>query len=198
MSSGDVGVSKARLEAFSDGVLAIVITILVFDIKIDPKLLQNSESYAIEFQKLLPRLVSYALSFATIIVWWISHHFLINKLKHVDSRVLFVNSMFLMFVCLIPFPTTLLGNDPLGIWPLSAYGILGIMCSLTFLLLRKLVYHSNFTKSLDNYLGLGLYSLGYIFTFIAPGMAFILFLLVPVVYALKLLRPFKDISLSAR
>jgi uncharacterized membrane protein len=190
MSSSDVGVSKARLEAFSDGVIAIVITILVFDIKIDPMLLQNPEGYAIEFQKLVPKLASYALSFATIIVWWISHHFLINKLKHVDSGILFVNSAFLMFVCLIPFPTALLGNDPLGTWPLSAYGVLGIMCSLSFLLLRELVCHSNSSKSMDNFLGLCLYSLGFIFTFSSPVVAIILFLLVPVIYTLKLLKPF--------
>ena len=108
--AGDGGLGKSRIEAFSDGVFAIAITLLVLDIKVPtpndtplPRLLPRLLS-------LWPELFSYALSFVIIGVYWVAHHLMLHALKRADRTLLWINNLFLMCVALIPFSAGVLGQ----------------------------------------------------------------------------------------
>jgi len=111
--------NKSRLEAFSDGVFAIVITLLVLDIRI-PKVDYNHLPEALI--ALLPKILSYVYSFIIIGVYWISHHNVTRLVNKIDSVVLWGNILFLLSVCFIPFPTSLMGDYPFKLIPVLLYG----------------------------------------------------------------------------
>jgi len=111
---------KARLEAFSDGVFAIAITLLVLNIEI-PEVDYNHLSGAVI--AILPKLLSYVLSFLLIGLYWIGHHFYLEHIERVDGNLVWLNIMLLLFICLMPFPTSLLGKYPLQQLSLMLYGL---------------------------------------------------------------------------
>jgi len=105
-------VSKSRVEAFSDGVFAIAITLLVLEIRV-PNLLQATTTA--EAAKLLaqwPQYVAYAMSFLIIGVIWMNHHALFSHLRRIDRAIVILNLLILMAVSFIPFPTAILANYP--------------------------------------------------------------------------------------
>ena len=100
------------MEAFSDGVLAIVITLLVLEIKV-PQALPNDEAalwQAIAGQ--LPMIGAWVVSFLFVLVFWVSHHYFFDMLKKVDRGLLWLNGLFLLAICFMPFPTALSGQYP--------------------------------------------------------------------------------------
>jgi uncharacterized membrane protein len=99
-------VSKARLEAFSDGVFAVAITLLVLEIAVPGE----EGDLAHEVGQLWPSFAAYAVSFLTIGIIWVNHHTVIDQIGHVDRRFLFINLFFLMVVAFIPFPTQLVAE----------------------------------------------------------------------------------------
>jgi uncharacterized membrane protein len=101
-----------RVEAFSDGVLAIVITLLVLEIKIPHGL---PEGEAVLWQAILDRLPmigSWVVSFYFVLVFWVAHHYFFDFLRKVDRGLLWLNGLFLLAICFIPFPTALAGQYP--------------------------------------------------------------------------------------
>ena len=103
--------NKSRLEAFSDGVFAIAITILVLNITI------QDVSYAdlpAALLGLVPKITSYVMSFILIGLYWIGHHFYFERIKQVDGNFVLMNIVLLMLISFMPFPTFLLGKYPLG------------------------------------------------------------------------------------
>jgi len=118
-------VEKARLEAFSDGVFAIAITLLVINLlEIHGDLAHHWPDYA-----------AFAFSFLTIGVMWVNHHHLMNQLTRADRILLFLNLLLLMGVAFIPFPTALIGEDIRGDGAQSAaiaYGCTGMYLSVCF------------------------------------------------------------------
>ncbi len=101
-----------RVEAFSDGVLAIVITLLVLEIKV-PQAVPNDEAalwHAIAGQ--LPVIGAWVVSFLFVLVFWVAHHYLFDMLKKVDRGLLWLNGLFLLAICFMPFPTALSGQYP--------------------------------------------------------------------------------------
>lgn len=111
---------KARLEAFSDGVFAIAITLLVLNIEI-PEVSYNHLSEAV--LAIASKLLSYVLSFLLIGLYWIGHHFYLEHIEKVDGNLVWLNIMLLLFICLMPFPTSLLGKYPLQQLSLMLYGL---------------------------------------------------------------------------
>jgi uncharacterized membrane protein len=101
--------NKNRLEAFSDGVFAIVITLLVLEIKV-PHVPANELGHALYL--LLPKYFSFALSFVIIGVYWVSHHNMMHFIVKTDRVSLWLNMLVLFTVCVIPFPTALIGDYP--------------------------------------------------------------------------------------
>lgn len=101
-----------RVEAFSDGVLAIVITLLVLDVKI-PEHVQGGNSelwHALAAQ--LPMIGAWAISFFFVLVFWVTHHYFFRQLAHVDRGLLWLNGLFLFTISFTPVPTALLGRYP--------------------------------------------------------------------------------------
>ena len=111
-SSEDVGEKEtARLEAFSDGVFAIAMTLLVLDIKVPgPSELASAGSLLAALCRQWPMYLAYFTSFATILVMWVNHHKLFCHIYWVDDPFLFLNGLLLLFVALVPFPTALVSE----------------------------------------------------------------------------------------
>ena len=112
--------TKYRLEAFSDGVFAIVITLLVLNINIPDVDYQHLPEALLQ---LVPKLISYVLSFALIGLYWLGHHYYFDKIKQIDGSFLWMNISFLLFISILPFPTMLLGKFPYGELSLTIYGV---------------------------------------------------------------------------
>jgi uncharacterized membrane protein len=126
--------SKGRLEAFSDGVLAIVITIMVLALA-PPK--------GTTFDDLLPLVpvfLSYVLSFANLGMWWNNHHHLFQAVRVVDGRVLWANMLLLFFLSLYPFATAWMGETTFASAPVALYGAIQLAAALSyFILVRALI-----------------------------------------------------------
>jgi uncharacterized membrane protein len=123
-------ISTGRLEAFSDGVIAIIVTIMV---------LQLTPPAPPTFAALLkqsPILLSYALSFLVVAIMWVNHHHLIHAVRDVNSRVLWSNINLLFWMSLIPFVTDFLGRNPRAPFPVSLYGFDLTLCAIAFWLMR--------------------------------------------------------------
>ena len=112
--------NKNRIEAFSDGVFAIVVTIMVFEIKI-PHVPVSELNRAV--LAVIPKILAYVLSFIIIGVYWVSHHNMLHFIEKVDRSALWLNNLVLLTVALIPFPTSLLGDYPGATLPILVYSI---------------------------------------------------------------------------
>ena len=106
------GITKARLEAFSDGVLAIVITLLAFELR--PPEVDEGETLARAVWEQWPSYLAYLLAFAQIGVIWMNHHRMFDQVRVVDGKLLLLNLNLLMWITLIPFPTALVAEHLRG------------------------------------------------------------------------------------
>ena len=130
---------KSRLEAFSDGVFAIVITLLILDIRFPDV---DYSQFSATLVSLLPRILAYVMSFIIIGVYWITHHNSMHAMRKTDRRFLWLNILLLLCVSFIPFPTSLLGRYPFQAWPIIIYGITLIVCNAVgYLMILYVWYH---------------------------------------------------------
>ena len=106
---------KNRLEAFSDGVLAIVITIMVLELS-----LPTGDGIG-DFANILPLLLTYVLSFFFVAIYWVNHHIIFNMLERVNLKIIWTNIIWLFVISLIPFTTAWAGKYPTSFAPLSVY-----------------------------------------------------------------------------
>lgn len=120
---------KGRLEAFSDGVIAIIITIMVLELKVP----HGTDLAAL--QPLLPVFLSYVLSFIYVGIYWNNHHHLIHAVSHVSGGVLWANLHVLFWLSLIPFVTGWVGENHFATWPVACYGVVLFMAGLAYSLL---------------------------------------------------------------
>ena len=102
----------SRVEAFSDGVLAIVITLLILDVKIPHDIRGGNDALWAALREQLPMLGAWVLSFSFVLVFWVAHHYLFKQLTKVDRGILWLNGLFLLSICFTPFPTAILGLYP--------------------------------------------------------------------------------------
>jgi uncharacterized membrane protein len=128
---------KGRLEAFSDGVIAIVITLLVLEIRI-PQLTQQMGNHEVlkVLTQLVPSCAAYLISFAVCAVWWVAHHNLIHDLREVNRQLLWANNLFLLWLALLPLPTALLGQNLMQPIVCALYGAVGVLTGSSFCLMR--------------------------------------------------------------
>jgi uncharacterized membrane protein len=127
-------VTKSRLEAFSDGVIAILITIMVLELGIP----HGTDLAALG--PLVPVLVAYVLSFAFLGIYWVNHHHLMQAAHHVDGRILWANLHLLFWLSLVPFGTAWIGENNFAPVPMAAYGVILLMSAMAyFLLVRALI-----------------------------------------------------------
>ena len=125
------------MEAFSDGVLAIIITIMVLELTIP------HEADLAALLPLVPVFLSYALSFVFIGIYWNNHHHLLQAVKQVDGRVLWANMHLLFWLSLVPFVTGWMGENDFAAWPMALYGVvlLGSAIAYTILTLSLMALH---------------------------------------------------------
>jgi len=130
---------KSRLEAFSDGVFAIVITLLILDIRF-PEVPYSQ--FATALVSVLPRILAYVMSFIIIGLYWVVHHNSMHAMKKTDRGFLWLNILLLLCVSFIPFPTSLLGLYPYQAWPIIIYGITLITCNAVgYIMLLYVNFH---------------------------------------------------------
>jgi len=126
--------SKGRLEAFSDGVIAIIITIMVLELKVPHG--DQLETIA----PLWPVFLSYILSFVIVGIYWNNHHHMLHSVKHVTGAVLWCNLHLLFWLSLMPFTTGWMGENHFAPWPVAVYGLDLLMAAIAyFILVRALI-----------------------------------------------------------
>jgi uncharacterized membrane protein len=139
---------KGRLEAFSDGVIAIIITIMVLELKVP---------HGATFDTLLPLapvLLSYVLSFIYVGIYWNNHHHLMHAVSHVTGGVLWANLHLLFWLSLIPFVSGWMGENHFAAMPVAAYGVVLFMCAIAYwILVRCLTHHQSGNKVLAEAIG---------------------------------------------
>ena len=133
---------STRLEAFSDGVLAIVITIMVLEIKVP-----HDASFA-ALAKLFPVFISYVLSFIYVGIYWNNHHHLLQSLDKVDGKILWANLHLLFWLSLIPFSTGWMGENHFAKATLAIYGLVLFMAAIAFWILKNKIISLQGDKSL--------------------------------------------------
>lgn len=147
-------IGTTRLETFSDGVIAIVITIMVLELKL-PDLNKDSttEQTINHIRHLLPYFITYAFSFMMIGIFWTNHHHMFHLLENTDEQLVWQNFIFLFMVSLIPFATAILGANPFIAISTAIYGFVMLLTTLSFLImrfysLRKELVHKDKDKEL--------------------------------------------------
>jgi len=124
---------KNRLEAFSDGVLAIIITIMVLELKVP---------HGADFDALMPVLpvfLSYVLSFLYVGIYWNNHHHMFQTTKRVSGGILWANLHLLFWLSLFPFSTAWIGENHLAPAPIAVYGFVLLMAGVAYLILQRLI-----------------------------------------------------------
>jgi uncharacterized membrane protein len=121
---------KGRLEAFSDGVLAIIITIMVLEIKVP-----HGETWE-DLKPLVPVILSYVLSFIYLGIYWNNHHHLLHTVGRVTGDVLWANLHLLFWLSLVPFTTGWMGENHFGQVPVAAYGVVMLMAAIAYYILQ--------------------------------------------------------------
>jgi uncharacterized membrane protein len=169
---------KNRLEAFSDGVIAIIITIMVLELKVP---------HGADFRALAPLwpvFMSYVLSFIYVGIYWNNHHHMLHAVKEVGGGVLWANLHLLFWLSLIPFVTAWMGENHFETGPTATYGFVLFMCAVAYLVLaRTLTEHHEKNAMLARALGndskgklsIVLYLLGAGLAWIAPWLGFLVY-----------------------
>jgi uncharacterized membrane protein len=132
----------SRIEAFSDGVFAIIVTLLVLEIHV-PQVQDKDISAALGRSLLImaPKFLSYILSFVIVCIWWVAHHHLFHILKRSDRGLLWLNSLFLLWLAFIPFPTALMGDFPGERVSVMCYGTVTTLAGVSFCLMRYYAFY---------------------------------------------------------
>lgn len=125
--------TKGRLEAFSDGMLSIFITIMVLELEVP----HSVELVALE--PLLPRLLTYVLSFVYLAIYWNNHHHMFHATKHVTGGILWANLHLLFWLSLFPFATGWMGENHWAATPTAAYGAVLLMAAVAYYILERAI-----------------------------------------------------------
>src|SRR3984893_4250942 len=129
--------SKGRMEAFSDGVVAIIITVMVLEMK------APRGTDLASLRPLIPVLLSYVLSFVFLGIYWSNHHHLLQVVQHVNGRVLWANLHLLFWLSLTPFVTNWMGENQFAAVPVALYGVVLLCAAIAYFILARtlLVIH---------------------------------------------------------
>lgn len=125
--------STGRLEAFSDGVLAVIITIMVLEMKVPHGDDLNS------LKPVWPVFLSYILSFVNIGIYWNNHHHVMHAAEHINGKILWANMYLLFWLSLIPFTTAWMGENHFTTWPIILYGIVLLNCGIAYYILEQML-----------------------------------------------------------
>ena len=176
---------KDRLAAFSDGVIAIIITIMVLELKVP-----HGAGWAV-LAGVAPNFVSYVLSFIYLAIYWNNHHHLFQTVTRVDGLILWANCHLLFWLSLIPAATAWMGDNFLAPVPTAVYGVILLMPAIAYLLLQKAILRKQGARSalakalgqdLKGKLSALLYIAGIALAFINSWMSVALYVLVAAIW----------------
>jgi uncharacterized membrane protein len=176
---------KGRLEAFSDAVIAIIMTIMVLELKVPHEATWSA------LRPLAPVFFSYAISFLMIGIYWNNHHHLLQATQYVNGRVLWANLHLLFWMSLIPFVTGWTGENNFAALPVACYGAVLLFSGIAYFVLTKtLVSHHGQDSALALAMGkdfkgkmsLLIYAVGIGVAFVQPWAAFMLYILVAIIW----------------
>ena len=177
--------TKGRLEAFSDGVLAIIITIMVLELRAP-----HDDSWA-ALTGILPALSSYALSFVFIAIYWNNHHHLFQAVHRVTGRVLWANLHLLFWLSLTPFVTAWMGETHFSARPVAAYGLIQLLAGCAYYVLartllklhgRESVLASALGRDVKGRISVLIYAIAVPLAFVTAAGACALYVLVAVIW----------------
>jgi uncharacterized membrane protein len=172
---------KGRIEAFSDGVIAIIITIMVLEFKVP----EGEELAALK--PLIPVFLAYVLSFLNVGIYWNNHHHMFQAVKHIDGKVLWANLHLLFWLSLMPFATGFMAENHFAAIPVAVYAFDLFMCAVayTILVIHLIGHHgrdSDFAKAISSdrkgKISLALYLVSIPVAFIQPWISIALMLIV--------------------
>lgn len=175
--------TKGRMEAFSDGVIAIIITIMVLELR------PPEGTTLADLLPLAPIFLGYVLSFVFIGIYWNNHHHLLQAARHVDGRVLWANIHLLFWLSLVPFATAWMGEHNFAAWPVAVYGFVLLMAGVAyFILSRTLIAVQGKDSLLAEAIGrdrkglasMAIYAIAIPIALFAPWLAFGLYVLVAI------------------
>jgi len=176
---------KGRLEAFSDGVLAIIITIMVLELKVP-----HGDDLA-ALRPLIPIFLSYVLSFIYLGIYWNNHHHLLQAVRHVNGRILWANLHLLFWLSLIPFVTGWMGENHFAASPIALYGTVLLFSAIAYFILSlALIAHHGKDSALAIAIGrdfkgkisVVLYAVAIPFSFVNSWVAFGVYVLVAIMW----------------
>ena len=176
---------KGRLEAFSDGVVAIIITIMVLEMKVP-----HGDSL-MALKPLLPVFLSYVLSFVYIGIYWNNHHHMLYVTRHVSGGVLWANLHLLFWLSLVPFVTAWMGENRFAAAPTALYGVVLLMAAVAYLILQRAIIakHGNDSvlavaigNDIKGKLSILLYAIAVPVAFVAQWFAGTLYILVALLW----------------
>lgn len=177
--------NKSRLEAFSDGVIAVIITIMVLELK--PP---HGETWS-DLSPLISTFVVYVLSFVFVGIYWVNHHHFFQIINKISSRMLWANNHLLFWLSLIPFTTAWMGETHLAKLPVALYALNLLCCALAYTILSAVALqvegsHSPLAKAMGEdrkgKISLALYVVALPVAFFAPYISCLLFAVVAIIW----------------
>ncbi|HEX2661704.1 MAG TPA: TMEM175 family protein [Candidatus Acidoferrum sp.] len=179
--------TKGRMEAFSDGVFAVIITIMVLEMK------PPQGTSLASLRPVLPVFLSYVLSFIYVGIYWNNHHHLLQAAKHVAGGILWANLHLLFWLSLTPFVTAWMGENHFASWPVALYGLVLLFAGAAYFILTKtLVAHHGKDSTLARSIGrdrkgklsLVVYAAAIPLSFSEPWIAWACYVMVAIIWFL--------------
>jgi uncharacterized membrane protein len=177
-----------RIEAFSDGVIAIILTVMVLELKVPVTATLPA------LRAVTPTLLSYALSFLIVAIMWVNHHHMMHLARHASAKLLWANNNLLFWMSLIPFVTAYLGQTHGAPLAVATYGLILTFCAVGFTLLRFAVtadhqdhagaQEQNRRALRKSFWSSVLYASSVPLAFVHISISFFIFLLIPAIYFL--------------
>jgi uncharacterized membrane protein len=170
-----------RLEAFSDGVMAVIMTIMAFSIP------TPDGSTPAALRTLVPHLLVYVLSFVMVGIYWVNHHHLLRSTEHISGRVMWSNLFLLFWLSLFPIVTAWVGRFPRHALPAACYGLVGLGAGAAYSLLVRMIIRTDGTDSAvgrsigtdtKGYVSLALYAAGIALSHLSPWLSYATYALV--------------------
>jgi uncharacterized membrane protein len=173
------------MEAFSDGVIAVIITIMVLELKVP-----HSTDLA-ALREILPVFLTYVLSFIMLGIYWNNHHHLLHATKGITSGIMWANLHLLFWLSLIPFFTGWLGENHDATWPTAMYGVVLLMAAIAYFILQSLIvaHHGKDSKlaeaigsDLKGKISIASYALAVVCAWFVPSISDALYVFVAIIW----------------
>lgn len=176
---------KNRLEAFSDGVLAIIITIMVLELKVP-------HGYELkDLVPLIPKFLSYLLSFIYVAIYWNNHHHMLHTAKYVTGGILWANMHLLFWLSLIPFTTAWMGENHFKSMPMALYGMVLLMAAIAYYILQRQIIKNHgkdsilakaIGKDFKGKVSPIMYSMAIVLSWVSPWIAGLIYILITFIW----------------